>query len=128
MPEDFFYGWGGRLGFFFWFCTSSRLLSGLPNFYGFGTCLLGAGRGCFGSSKAVCGPGAAVKGACGLGTTLSALICSWTCCSVLVILVGGGVALPEISSDFWVDAELYKSITSYKGGAIDQLCHTYASF
>jgi hypothetical protein len=42
----------------------------------FGTCLSGAGRGCFGSSRAVCGPGAAIEGACGLGTTLSALICS----------------------------------------------------
>jgi hypothetical protein len=47
---------------------------------------------------------------------------------VLAVLVGGGVALPESSFGFWVDAELYKSITSYKGGAIDQLCHTYASF
>jgi hypothetical protein len=47
---------------------------------------------------------------------------------VLAVSVGGGVALPESSSSFWDDAELYKSMTSYKGGAIDQLCHTYASF
>jgi hypothetical protein len=47
---------------------------------------------------------------------------------VLAVLVGGGVALPESSSGFWVDAELYKSITSYKGGAIHQLCHIYVSF
>jgi hypothetical protein len=47
---------------------------------------------------------------------------------VLVVLVGGGVALPESSSGFWVDAELYKSIASYKGGTIHQLCHTYVSF
>jgi hypothetical protein len=46
----------------------------------------------------------------------------------LVVLVGGGVALPESSSGFWVDAELYKSIGSYKGSAIHQLCHTYVSF
>jgi hypothetical protein len=94
----------------------------------FGTCLSGAGRGCFGSSRAVCGLGAVVEGAFGSGTSLSALICSWTYCSVPAILVGGGVALPESSSSFWVDAELYKSITSYKGGAINQLCHTYTSF
>jgi hypothetical protein len=72
----------------------------------FGTCLSGADRGCFGSSRAICGLGAAVEGACGLVTTLSALICSWTCCSVLAVLVGGGVALLESSSGFWVDAEL----------------------
>jgi hypothetical protein len=47
---------------------------------------------------------------------------------VLAVLFDGGVALPESSSGFWVDAELYKSITSYKDGAIDQLCQTYASF
>jgi hypothetical protein len=47
---------------------------------------------------------------------------------VLVVLVGGAVALPESSSRFCVNAELYKSIASYKGGAIHQLCHTYASF
>jgi hypothetical protein len=38
---------------------------------------------------------------------------------VLAVLVGGGVALLESSSGFWVDAELYKLITSYKGGAIN---------
>jgi hypothetical protein len=47
---------------------------------------------------------------------------------MLAVLVGGGVALPESSSSFWVDAVLYKSITSYTGGVIAQLCHTYASF
>jgi hypothetical protein len=38
---------------------------------------------------------------------------------VLAVLVGGGVALPESFSSFWVDPELYKLITSYKGDAID---------
>jgi hypothetical protein len=47
---------------------------------------------------------------------------------VLVVLVGGGVALLESSSGFWVDAEQYKSIASYKSGAIQQLCHTHTSF
>jgi hypothetical protein len=42
----------------------------------FGTCFSGVGRGCFGSSGAVCGPEVAVEGACGSGTTLSTLVCS----------------------------------------------------
>jgi hypothetical protein len=58
-----------------------------------------------------------------LGTTLSALVCSKTCCLVLAVSVGGGVALPDSSSGLWVDAELYKSITSYKGDDIDRLCY-----
>jgi hypothetical protein len=47
---------------------------------------------------------------------------------VLTVLVGGSVALPESSSSFWVDAALYKSISSYTSGDIAQLCHTYVSF
>jgi hypothetical protein len=46
----------------------------------------------------------------------------------MIVLVGGGVALPDSSSDLWVDAELYKSITSYKGDDIDQLCYTQTIF
>jgi hypothetical protein len=46
----------------------------------------------------------------------------------MVVLVGGGVPLPDSSSSLWVDAELYKSITSYKGDDIDQLCYTQTSF
>jgi hypothetical protein len=42
----------------------------------FGTCFSGVDRGCFGSSRAVCGPEVAVKGVCGSRTTLSALVCS----------------------------------------------------
>jgi hypothetical protein len=42
----------------------------------FGTCFSRAGRGCFGSSRAVCGPEVAVEGAFGSGTTLSSLVCS----------------------------------------------------
>jgi hypothetical protein len=42
----------------------------------------------------------------------------------MAVAVGGGVALLENSSGLWVDAELYTSITSYKGGDIDQLYHT----
>jgi hypothetical protein len=93
----------------------------------------GASCGCSGSSRAqsssaspkisACGPGADVDGACGSGTTLSALVCSRTCCSVLAVSVGGGVALPNSSSGLWVDAKLYTSITSYKGDDIDQLCY-----
>jgi hypothetical protein len=47
---------------------------------------------------------------------------------VLAVAVGGGVVLLESSSGLWVDAELYKSITCYRGGDIDQLCHTLMSF
>jgi hypothetical protein len=47
---------------------------------------------------------------------------------VLAVLVGGGVALLDSSSGLWVDAELYKSITSYKGDDIDQLCYIQISF
>jgi hypothetical protein len=42
----------------------------------FGICFSGAGRGCFGSSGVVCGPEAVVEGACGSGTTPSALVYS----------------------------------------------------
>jgi hypothetical protein len=47
---------------------------------------------------------------------------------VLAVLVGGGVALLDSSSGLWVDAELYKSKTSYKGDDIDQLCYIQISF
>jgi hypothetical protein len=128
MPKDFFYGWaeGSVSSSGFALSVGSSVL--FPTSVVFGTCLSGAGRACFGSSAAVCGPRVAIEGACGSGTTLSALICFWPCYSVLDVLVGGGVALPESSSGFWVNATLYKSITSYTGGAIAQLCHTYASF
>jgi hypothetical protein len=46
----------------------------------------------------------------------------------MTVFVGGGVALPNSSSSLWVDAEQYKSITSYKGDDIDQLCYTQTSF
>jgi hypothetical protein len=46
----------------------------------------------------------------------------------MAVLVGGDVALPDSSSGLWVDAELYKSIISYKGDDIDQLCYTHTSF
>jgi hypothetical protein len=46
----------------------------------------------------------------------------------MTVLVGGGVALPDSSSGLWVNAELYKSITSYKGDDIDQLFYTQTSF
>jgi hypothetical protein len=90
-------------------------------------CTIGSGTscGCSSSSQAqpslacpkilVCGPRADVERACGMGTTLSALVYSRTCRSAMAVLVGGGVALPDSSSSLWVDAELYKSITSYKG-------------
>jgi hypothetical protein len=64
-----------------------------------------------------------VDEACGSGTTLSALVCSRTCCSTLAVSVGGGVALLDSFSSLWVDAELYKSITSYNDDDIDQLCY-----
>jgi hypothetical protein len=47
---------------------------------------------------------------------------------MMAVLVGGGVALPDSSSGLWVNVELYKSITSYKGDDIDQLCYTQTSF
>jgi hypothetical protein len=46
----------------------------------------------------------------------------------MAVLVGGGVALPDSSFGLWVDAELYKLITSYNGDDIDQLCYTQTSF
>jgi hypothetical protein len=46
----------------------------------------------------------------------------------MMVLGGGSVALPDSSSGLWVDAELYKSITSYEGDDIDQLCYTQTSF
>jgi hypothetical protein len=46
----------------------------------------------------------------------------------MVVLGGGGVAPPDSSFGLWVDAELYKSITSYKGDDIDQLYYTQTSF
>jgi hypothetical protein len=46
----------------------------------------------------------------------------------MVVLGGGGVAPPDSSSGLWVEAELYKSITSYKGDDIDQLCYIQTSF
>jgi hypothetical protein len=46
----------------------------------------------------------------------------------MAVLGGGGVAPLDSSSGLWVDAELYKSITSYKGNDIDQLCYTQTSF
>jgi hypothetical protein len=97
----------------------------------------GASCGCFISSGAppssacpkilVCGPRADVEGACDSGTTLSALVCPRTCCSVMAVLGGGGVAPPDSSSGLWVDVELHKSITSYKGDDIEQLCYTHTS-
>jgi hypothetical protein len=39
----------------------------------------------------------------------------------------GGVVPPDSSSGLCVDAELYKSITSYKSDDIDQLCYTHTS-
>jgi hypothetical protein len=41
-----------------------------------------------------------------LGTTLSALDCYKTCCSVMVVSGGGAVAPPDSSSGLWVDVEL----------------------
>jgi hypothetical protein len=73
-------------------------------------CIVGSGAscGCSGSSRAqsssvspkilACGLGSDVDKACSSGTTLSALVCSRTCCSALTVLVGGGVALPDSSS------------------------------
>jgi hypothetical protein len=115
-------GWGSygisRVG---WCCSSS----------------CGASCGCSVSSRAppspacpkilVCGPGADVEGAYDTGTTLSALVYPRTCRSAMTVLGGGSVALPDSSSGLWVDAELYKSITSYKGDDIDQLCYTHTS-
>jgi hypothetical protein len=46
----------------------------------------------------------------------------------VAVLGGGGVALPDSSSGFWVDAQLYKSITSNKGDDFDQLFYTQTSF
>jgi hypothetical protein len=46
---------------------------------------------------------------------------------MMAALGGGGVAPPDSSSGLWVDAELYKSITSYKSDDIDQLCYTHTS-
>jgi hypothetical protein len=43
------------------------------------------------------------------------------------VLGGSSVALPDSSFGLWVDAELYKSITSYKGDDIDQLCYSHTS-
>jgi hypothetical protein len=45
----------------------------------------------------------------------------------MAVLGGGGIAPPDSSSGLWVDAELYKTITSYKGDNIDQLCYTHTS-
>jgi hypothetical protein len=97
----------------------------------------GASYGCSISSRAppspacpkilVCGPGADVEGACDSGTTLSTLVCPRTCRSAMAVLGGGSVALPDSSYGLWVDAELYKFITSYKGDDIDQLCYTHTS-
>jgi hypothetical protein len=46
----------------------------------------------------------------------------------MAVLGGGGVASPDSSSSLWVKAGLYKSITSYKGDDIDQLCYIQTSF
>jgi hypothetical protein len=46
---------------------------------------------------------------------------------MMAVSGGGVVAPPDSSSGLWVDAELYKSITSYKGDDIDQLFYTHTS-
>jgi hypothetical protein len=45
----------------------------------------------------------------------------------MAVFGGGSVAPPDSSSDLWVDAELYKSITSNKGDDINQLFYTHTS-
>jgi hypothetical protein len=45
----------------------------------------------------------------------------------MVVFGGGSVAPPDSSSGLWVDAELYKSMTSNKGDDIDQVSYTYTS-
>jgi hypothetical protein len=75
----------------------------------------------------VCGPGVDAEGVCDLGTTFSTLVCPRTCRSVMAALGGGGVAPPDSSSSLCVDAELYKSITSYKSDDIDHLCYTHTN-
>jgi hypothetical protein len=45
----------------------------------------------------------------------------------MVVFGGGSVAPPDSSSSLWVDAELYKSMTSNKGDDIDQLFYTHTS-
>jgi hypothetical protein len=75
----------------------------------------GASRGCSGSSRtlgsptcpktSVCGPGADVVGASNSRTTLSAMVCSRTCCSAMAVFGGGSVAPLDSSSSLWVDAD-----------------------
>jgi hypothetical protein len=125
-------GWG--------FSYFSNANWGCSRFSGAGWCCpsgCGASCGSFVSSGAppspacpkvsVCGPGVDAEGACNSRTTLSTLVCPRTCCSVMAVLGGDGVAPPDSSSGLWVDAELYKSITSYKSDDIDQLCYTHTS-
>jgi hypothetical protein len=115
-------GWGcSRFSRAGWCCTASS-----RTFYG-----------CSGSSRAppsptypkvlVYGLGADAEGVYDSGTTFSALVYPRTCRSVMAALGGGGVALPDSSFGLCVDAELYKSITSYKSDDIDQLCYTHTS-
>jgi hypothetical protein len=124
-----------------WGCSCfSEAGWGCSGFSGAGWCCTAGSRtfcGCFDSSGApaspaypkisVCGPGADAEGVCDSGTTFSALVCPRTCCSVMAALGGGGVAPPDCSSGLCVDAELYKSITSYKSNDIYQLCYTHTS-
>jgi hypothetical protein len=113
---------------------------GCSGFAGAGWCYTaGSGTfcGCSGSSGAppspacpivsVCGSGADADGVFDSGTTFSALVCPSCCRSVMAALGGDDVALPDSSSGLCVDAELYKSITSYTIDDIDQLCYTHTS-
>jgi hypothetical protein len=45
----------------------------------------------------------------------------------MAVFGGGSVAPPDSFFGLWVDAELYKSITSNKGDDIDQLFYTHTS-
>jgi hypothetical protein len=45
----------------------------------------------------------------------------------MAVFGGGSVAPLDSSSGLWVDAELYKSITSNKGDDINQLFYTHTS-
>jgi hypothetical protein len=109
-------------------------------FSGDGWCCPSSSRascGCSGSSRAppspacprtsFCGLGADAEGACNSGTTLSAMVYSRTCCSVMAVFVGGSVTPLDSSSGLWVDAELYKSMIKNKGDDIDQLFYTHTS-
>jgi hypothetical protein len=72
-------------------------------------------------------PGADADGVFDSGTTFSALVYSSCCRSVMAALGHGGVAPPDSSFGLCIDAELYKSITSYTSDYIDQLCYTHTN-